>query len=140
MVLNRHNSIVYFEYDPDVEDWRKRTGGQNGKKSALYTNFLKRDIDIISWHFDYDDGSFLFISEDYRIFLIELQIQNDDQGSVENMEIKLVNGTYPSQFEFNQVKGYGKYRVFSNNNTGATGRGRVIVYLDGMAWTGWEGE
>ena len=72
MVLNRHNSIIYFEYDPDVEDWQKRTGGEYGKKSALYTNFLKRDIDIISWHFDYEDGSFLFISEDYRIFLIEL--------------------------------------------------------------------
>ena len=75
MMLNDANSIVYFEYDPNVPNWRERVGKANGKKSDLYTNFYHQDIDIISWHFDYEDGSFLFISEDLKIYLIDVNIQ-----------------------------------------------------------------
>ena len=65
---------MYFEYDPHPEYWQERTGKANGKKADLYTNFLKEGIDIVSWYFDYDDGSFLFIDENHEIFLIEVTI------------------------------------------------------------------
>ena len=143
MVLNDRNSIVYFEYDSEEPDWMKRTGGINGKKSALYTNFLKEEIDIISWHFDYEDGSFLFIADDYEIYQCALTIQYNETdrnspGSVTEMELSLVNGTYQSQFESNQVKGYGKYRIFTKNDTLSTG-GRVVVYYDETIWHAWVG-
>ena len=52
MVVNKRNSIVYFEYDKNEADWEKRVGGSNGKKSALYVDFLRNEIDIVAWHFD----------------------------------------------------------------------------------------
>ena len=72
MVVNERNSIVYFEYDKNEEDWLKRVGGSNGKKSALNVNFLRNEIDIVAWHFDYDDGSLLFIDENNEIYRLEL--------------------------------------------------------------------
>ena len=61
MVINERNSIVYFEYDKNEPDWLSRVGSANGKKSALYVNFLRQELDIVAWHFDQADGSLLFI-------------------------------------------------------------------------------
>ena len=54
------------------------------------------------------------------------------------MDLNLVNGTFQSDFEFNHVVGYEKYRIFSNNETGSTG-GRIVVYVSGEIWHAWEG-
>ena len=96
----------------------------------------------MAWHFDYEDGSFLFIDENNEIYKIELttEYNTTDDGieRLSNISIALINGTYESNFKFNHLVGFDKYRLFSNNNTALTG-GRVVLYYDETIVQAWEG-
>ena len=59
-------TIVYFEYDPDEEDFKQRAGSAAGKKFSAFKEHLPNTV--LSSHFDYDDGSLLFIDSEKTLY------------------------------------------------------------------------
>ena len=59
MLVISDGTIVYFEYNLDEEDWTKRSGSDNGVTFATYKEHQPNTV--YSFHFNYEDGSLLFI-------------------------------------------------------------------------------
>ena len=61
-------TLVYFEYDPSEDDFTKRVGKSSGKLSTVFSDHLPNNV--LDYHFNYTDGSFLFLDTSRKLFKI----------------------------------------------------------------------
>ena len=65
------------------------------------------------------------------MFLNEIEITYDDENSISQFQTNTMNLSDQISQNFKDVTGYGKYRVFSNQNE-YSNSGRVAVYYGGL--------
>ena len=122
--------IVYFEFDTGAE-WDKTTGTANGLKHVAEDAFRINGIALISWHFDYKDGTLIVIDNLDYIYLLELNTKYaEGSSSIEEMKIIFTPSGW-DDYLMKQVIGLGEYRIFSNSDLHLSDRGRVVAYYGG---------
>ena len=95
--------------------------------------FKENDVELVTWYFDYNDGSILIIDNlDYIYHLKVSFTYKQNTTEVEGMSIKFTASGWDSIL-MKHVVGFEEYRVFSNFNLYESNRGRVVVYHGGSS-------
>ena len=91
VIIFNVGTIVYFEYDASEEDFLKRAGSAAGKKFASFKEHLPSTV--LSWHFDYSDGSLLFIDSAniiYKLIPSVVPLHDEDNPSEDSSHIGMM--------------------------------------------------
>ena len=95
--------------------------------------FRENGVELVTWYFDYNDGSILIIDNlDYIYHLKVNFIYKQNSTEVEDMNIKFTTSGWDTIL-MKHVVGFEDYRVFSNFNLYESSRGRVVVYHGGSS-------
>ena len=141
-------TVVYFEYDSDEPEYLKRAGTVNGKAFGTFKEHAPETVS--AFHFNYTDGSFLFIDSNLTLHKLHLEIVVNTEPYFEfdgtNMWtavlINITSGLSDSlltalnldSYEYKNLACFENVCLFSDYQystiAGHSKRGRVAVVVD----------